>query len=274
MKKTFTGERLETFIYDANAIKHLHRYSIAANFVKGKVVLDIASGEGYGSNLMSYGASFVYGVDIDNKAIEKAKIKYRRNNIQFVVGDTRNIPLEDKSVDVVISYETIEHHAEHEKMLQEIKRVLRPNGISIISTPDKYFYSDVRNYKNEFHVKELYKTEFIDLIKKYFFNYQILTQSYLNGNSIVLDEINRNTIEFYTGDYASSSKICSPPQFMIAIASNSLFKKQNNSVYDGTLILRNNLNCQEKLDRVYNSNPYKIGQTLLSPIKFLKKLRF
>jgi len=267
-KNKFAGERLETYIYDANAIKHLHRYAIASKFVKEKVVLDIASGEGYGSNLMSQYASFVYGVDIDKETIEKAKLKYKKSNIQFIVGSTSNIPLEDKSVDVVISYETLEHHDEHERMFKEIKRVLRPNGVSIISTPDKRFYSDMRNYNNEFHVKELYKSEFIDLVKKFFAKYQLLTQSYLNGNSIVLDEISRSVIEFHTGDYSYSKKIDSPPQFMIAIISDSNFEKHYNSIYDGSSILKNNADNQKKNDQVYNSNSYRLGHALLLPFKF------
>lgn len=273
MKNKFTGERLETFIYNANAVKHLHRYAIASKFVKEKVVLDIASGEGYGSNLMSDYASFVYGVDIDNNVIEKAKFKYRKNNIKFFVGSTSNIPLEDNSIDVVVSYETLEHTDEHERMLQEIKRVLRPNGISIISTPDKHFYSDVRNYNNEFHLKELYKSQFIALIKRCFSNYQILTQSYLNGNSIVLDEINRNTMQFHTGDYSSFRETYSSPQFMIAIISDSNFEKQNNSIFDGTSILKNNPDYQDKVDRVYNSKSFKLGNAILSPFNFLKKIK-
>ena len=271
MENKFTGERLETFIYNENAIKHLHRYAIASNFVKEKVVLDIASGEGYGSNLMSEYASFVYGVDIDNRAIEKAKLKYCKDNIQFVVGSTNSIPLEESSIDVVVSYETLEHHDEHEQMFQEIKRVLRPNGLCIISTPDKHYYSEMRNYNNEFHVKELYKSEFINLVKNYFLNCQILTQCYLNGNSIVLDEINLKITEYQTGDYTYFEQIWPPPQYMIAITSDGSFEKQHNSIFDGAPILKHNSGYQDKLERVYNSKSYKLGSAILSPFKFLKK---
>lgn len=272
MKNKFTGVRLETSVFNANAIKHLHRYAIASQFINEKVVLDIASGEGYGSNLMSDYASFVYGVDIDNKVVENAKSKYGKNNINFLVGSTSNIPLADKSVDVVVSFETLEHHDEHEQMLREIKRVLRPNGVSIISTPDKHFYSDMRNYKNEFHVKELYKSEFTDLVKGYFSNCQILTQSYLNGNSIVLNDLDRKTMKFSTGDYTNFEEIDSPPQFIITIISDSNFEKQHNSIFDGNLILKNSPDYENNLKRVYNSKSYKLGDLILSPFKFIKKI--
>lgn len=271
LENKFTGERLETFLHNANAVKHLHRYAIAFKYVKNKVVLDIASGEGYGSNLISDSASFVYGVDIDKTAIEKAKNKYRKDNIQFQVGTTSNIPLENESIDVVVSFETLEHHDEHEQMLQEIKRVLRPKGVCIISTPDKHFYSDERNYTNEFHVKELYKSEFIGLVNLYFSNCQILTQSYLNGNSLVLDQINRDKISFHTGDYKNFKETYSPPQFLIAIVSDSDFEAQNNSIFDGSLILKNKTNSQNNLKTIHNSRKYLLRHAILSPLRFLRK---
>src|SRR5690606_13277305 len=158
MGANFTGERLETSICNGNTINHLHRYAIAMSLIKGKTVLDIASGEGYGSHLMSFESQYVYGVDINDEAIKRAAKKYQRDNLKFIVGSTSNIPIETNSIDVVISFETIEHHNEHDQMMNEVKRVLKPEGTLIISSPDKYFYSDLRNYNNPFHVKELYKS--------------------------------------------------------------------------------------------------------------------
>lgn len=271
MKNKFTGERLETHILNDNAIKHLHRYCFASNLVHEKVVLDIASGEGYGSNLLSENATFVYGVDIDKNTVERAKSKYKKDNIQFLIGNTSNIPLKDNSIDVVVSYETLEHHDEHERMMQEIKRVLRKKGLLIISTPDKHFYSDERKFDNEFHVKELYKSEFKGLMTKYFSNLQILTQSYLNGSSIVLDEKDRKKIEFYTGDYTYFLATASAPQFMIAIASDEIFEKQNNSLFEGSKIL-NNSAYLKKIENIYNSRSYRLGHFMLWPLKFLKRI--
>ena len=89
--KKWTGERLETFIYNRIAIEHLHRYAIASNHIKDKVVLDIASGEGYGTSLMSKIASFVYGVDVDEESIFQAKLKYKKENIEFLQGNTLSL---------------------------------------------------------------------------------------------------------------------------------------------------------------------------------------
>jgi ubiquinone/menaquinone biosynthesis C-methylase UbiE len=271
MSSKFTGERLETSIFNGNTINHLHRYAIAMPLVKGKTVLDIASGEGYGSHFLSFESLKVYGVDIDKESIDNAKIKYTRDNLEFFVGSTSHIPLETNSVDVVISYETIEHHDEHEQMMSEIKRVLKPEGTLIISSPDKYFYSDKRNYNNPFHVKELYKADFTELISKYFKNYSLYSQSYIYGSSLILEDSNRSFFEFYTGDYTKLQKTESHPNFLIAICSDSDLLKINSSIYEGRNIIEDQ-HLQKKLNNIYNSNTYRVGSFILTPLKFLKRL--
>jgi ubiquinone/menaquinone biosynthesis C-methylase UbiE len=164
--------------------EHWHRYALARQFVTGKDVLDIASGEGYGSHYLAEKAKSVIGVDIFMDAVNFAKSKYISKNLEYRNGSCAAIPLTDHSVDVVVSFETIEHHTLHEEMFSEIKRVLRPGGLLIISSPDKHNYSDAPNFKNEFHVKELYKHEFEGLVKKYFKHYSIVGQRLFSGSLI------------------------------------------------------------------------------------------
>ena len=113
MKKKWSGERLETFVYGEFVSEHLHRYCLANLYVTDKVVLDIASGEGYGSNLLSSSAKEVIGVDIDQEAVENAKQKYKKSNLNFKTGSADKIPVADNSIDVLVSFETIEHHDKH-----------------------------------------------------------------------------------------------------------------------------------------------------------------
>lgn len=270
MSSKFTGERLETSIYNGNTINHLHRYAIAMSLIKGKTILDIASGEGYGSHLMSFESDYVYGVDRDEETIERAKTKYKRENLKFLKGSTSQIPLQDSSVDVVISFETIEHHDEHDQMLTEIKRVLRPEGVLLISSPDKYFYSDLRSYNNPFHVKELYKDEFKDLISRYFKNYKLFSQSYINGSSLIIDDLERNEFGFFTGDYSKVKTAISNPNFIIAICSDINLQNINDSIYDGRKIIDDHI-LDKKIRHVYNSNSYKVGNFILSPFKIFKR---
>jgi ubiquinone/menaquinone biosynthesis C-methylase UbiE len=271
MKRHYTGERLETHIYNDNTIKHLHRYALALNIVNDKDVLDIASGEGYGSHLISSKAKYVYGVDIDEDTIKNSSKKYKKRNLEFILGSTSKIPLKDNSVDVVISFETIEHHDEHELMMLEIKRVLRPEGVLLISSPDKYFYSDLRNYHNKFHVKELYKKELLDLISKHFVNYYLYSQSYVNGSSLIIEDIKRKDFEFYSGDYMGVEKISSTPDYLIAICSDSGLIKLSDSIFEGKQLIEND-KLEKRLNDVYKSNSYKVGHIILYPLKLIKRL--
>lgn len=216
----WTGERLQTFIYNRDAIEHLHRYAITTPYIVTKNVLDVACGEGYGSNLISKYANQVYGVDIDSTTIDLAKKKYKKDNLSFKSGSTDAIPLGDNSIDVVISFETIEHHNKHEKMFDEIKRVLKKDGILIISTPDKKFYSDVRNFTNKFHIKELYKSEFLNLISKNFSQYLLLNQEYIGSTSVI--NLNEKSM-IYGGNYNNIDILKVDPLYLVAICSDYKF---------------------------------------------------
>jgi ubiquinone/menaquinone biosynthesis C-methylase UbiE len=269
MKEKITGERLMTSLMGRDSIEHLHRYSISETYCENKVVLDIACGEGYGSSLLSKKAKFVYGVDIDEETIRNAQVKYEKPNTKFKIGSTSNIPLKDNMVDVVVSFETIEHHDEHEKMINEIKRVLKPDGLVIISTPDKLIYSDKRNFNNKFHVKELYKDEFKFLLNSVFDNIQLLSQKYFNGVSLIEPELNNNKINFFTGSYNNVTKTEINPFYHIILASDKTLNLEGSSIFDGTQITIKNIQMQREY--IYKSNTYKFGDFLLKPFKLLKK---
>lgn len=179
-----TGERyLPEFDRDWT-LEHLHRYLLACELAAGKTVLDIACGDGYGSAMLARHAAQVTGVDIDTPTVERARGKYVADNLRFLQGSATDIPLDDDSVDLVISFETIEHLMEQDRMLYEIRRVLRPEGFLLISSPDKYEYSDVPGYHNEFHLKELYRQEFEALLQKHFSRHALLGQRVVFGSLI------------------------------------------------------------------------------------------
>lgn len=165
----FTGERFVPTEQGVIRQEHLHRYAWCLPLVEGKDVLDVASGEGYGSAMLASRARSVRGVDISHDAVAHAAERYAdRTNLQYLQGSAAAIPLPDASVDVVISFETIEHLYEQEEMMAEIRRVLRPDGVMIMSSPNKEVYSDRAGYHNEYHVKELYLGEFQALVSRHF----------------------------------------------------------------------------------------------------------
>ena len=181
----FTGERYVPTEGGDIRHEHLHRYAWCMSLVEDKDVLDIACGEGYGSAMLVEQARSVTGVDIADETIRHAKDTYADlKGLQFKQGDAAQIPLEDGSVDVVVSFETIEHHDRHQEMIDEIRRVLRPDGLLVMSSPNRVVYSEQAGYHNEFHVKELDFDEFDTLLKSQFEQVCYFGQRLAVGSSI------------------------------------------------------------------------------------------
>jgi 2-polyprenyl-3-methyl-5-hydroxy-6-metoxy-1,4-benzoquinol methylase len=269
MQNNWTGERLEPFVFNDATIEHLHRYAIAKEFAQGKRVLDIACGEGYGSHLLAGSALFVNGVDNDQSTIDKALKKYSQKNISFSQGSVEKIPFEASTFDLVVCYETLEHVNEHGLMLKEIKRVLKPGGILLISTPDKKNYADIPGYKNSFHKKELYEAEFISLLKEYF-TYHFLYYQNLHTASLLLNP-GSNSLKIYEGDYQQINQLTTlVPLYFVAICSDGEFPLPSASVFISKGTLENALLEKEKA--IKNSLSYKLGHLLLLPAKILRKL--
>ncbi len=277
-QSNWTGERLETFVNNDNTIEHLHRYAVSFDFVEDKVVLDIASGEGYGSNLLSNIAKKVYGVDIDIDTIYAAKEKYKKKNLEFLQGSADAIPLPSNSIDVVVSFETLEHHDKHLEMMEEIKRVLKVDGVLVISTPDKRYYSDELEHDNKFHVKELYFSEFKELVNKYFTNTIFFLQKTIKG-SLLIPENKINGFNNYNGDYDSITKTNDFKQlYLLSIASDASLNNVNAfSIFDGKEVeekLRFEIQLKSREEAIAwmkKSLSFRIGHILLSPFKFFKK---
>jgi ubiquinone/menaquinone biosynthesis C-methylase UbiE len=269
MKKKWSGERLETFIYSRDTIEHLHRYAVTFDFIKDKNVLDIASGEGYGSHLMSKVAATVSGVDIDSESVKNANKKYKKDNLLFERGSVTQIPFNDDLFDVVVSFETIEHLEEHDTMISEIKRVLKKDGILIISTPDKKNYTDLRNFKNKFHVKELYKAEFENLLKNYFNYCNLYQQLYLNGISVIFPDKAQTKMNdnIFLGDYNNVIKTSRHPLYLVAVVSNNTLNKVETSFFDGSSII-----IKEAFAIFQMSNTYIVGNFILKPLKIIKRI--
>jgi len=168
MTLTFTGERFLPECAGEMIYEHWHRYLIARNYVAGKRVLDVASGEGYGSHLLSKSAASVVGADISPDAVTHASKRYAQECLCYIAADCTKIPEPDASFDVIVSFETIEHMTEHEAFMREVDRLLAPGGLFIISSPNRPEYSDKTGYANEFHVKELDRTELKALLDPHF----------------------------------------------------------------------------------------------------------
>jgi len=270
---TYTGERLMPGISGKIAIEHLHRYAIAVEFSKGKKVLDIASGEGYGSNLISEYATTVIGIDISEEAIIHSQSTYKKENLNFRQGSALDIPLENSSFDVVISFETLEHISDHQKMMSELKRVLKPDGILIISTPEKAVYSDQENYSNPFHEKELYKEEFINLINLEFKFHYLYFQKYLTGSMILSSHGREGELIFFSGNFKSLQlKESFEIEYMIAVCSNNeLTTRKSDSFFIKQEI--DNQMTYEKLKKLKSGFRYRLIDFLFKPLDLMKQVQ-
>lgn len=283
----FTGERLTTGLESVHGvIEHLHRYALAQKITKDKVVLDIASGEGYGSFLLSKNATKVFGVDIDEKSINHAKVKYAfSKNIEFNVGSTDAIPLADKSVDVVISFETIEHHNKHDLMMKEVSRVLKTDGVLLISSPEKSIYSE-RDPNNPYHIKELILDDFRDLLKRNFKNVELFNQRFVIGSLIhLIDQDSMSKFNLFDGDYLhiknelDDDDFYNKPYFNLALCSNA-----NNidslevgvSIFNGVRVVKEEISVmkeryEKKYNAILNTESFKFGNSIIKKINLVRK---
>lgn len=218
----FTGER---FIPGAAVgeivYEHVHRYAFAWAFARGRRVLDAACGEGYGSALLAEAAASVMGVDIDPASVAHAKAVYHdRARLSFCEGSVTRLPLPDASVDLVVSFETIEHlpSDDQPRMLAEFARVLAPDGLLLISSPNRPEYSEARNYSNPFHLHELDRAEFASLLSPNFPAQRWFRQRLWLGSIVWAEEAGEG-FEAWNGD-SSRLEPAKPPEatYFMALA--------------------------------------------------------
>lgn len=165
----FTGERYIPAEQGEIRLEHFHRYAVVLRVASGKDVLDVACGEGYGSRWVATVARSTVGLDISEEAIRHAQGAYADcPNLTFTQGSATALPFGDASFDLVVSFETIEHLEGQQEMLAEIRRVLRPKGVMVLSSPNRPVYSRGGDHLNEFHVKELDFAELDQLLRAKF----------------------------------------------------------------------------------------------------------
>jgi 2-polyprenyl-3-methyl-5-hydroxy-6-metoxy-1,4-benzoquinol methylase len=200
----FTGERFTPECIREIWYEHMHRYAFAAPLCAGARVLDAACGEGYGSALLARRAAQVTGVDLSAQAVHHARERYGAiSGLTFEEADCSALPFDDDSFDRIVSFETLEHlpgEETQEAMLAEFRRVLRPEGVLVISSPDKAIYSDKHGNDNAFHLRELYREELDELLGQQFPATHLFGQKLL-FNSAIWD------LEAGSGDAAGSESV-------------------------------------------------------------------
>jgi SAM-dependent methyltransferase len=173
-------------------IQHLQRYNFALRSARGKSVLDLACGPGFGSYVLARnGASDVTGVDISAEAITYAEGHYRAANLTFLKADgqTFNAP---RPYDLAVSFETIEHVPDPAMMVQTLARNLVPGGLLLLSAPNARVHKrrpDGAGYDNPFHLNEPTYDELI---------------AWLHGSFTVLESYEQSPVNFDSAAHLES----------------------------------------------------------------------
>lgn len=162
-------------IYDSLRRKfHLARYDFAQRYVEGKCVADIACSTGYGAEVLARDGNAVHiaGVDIDAKAIRYAKAMHHNEKIAYLCSTGDSLGLDEKSMDVVVSFETIEHVEDDKKLLEEFSRILKHDGLLICSTPNDWPLECA-----EFHTRTYDFDSLVDVLESHFDVLEIYNQN-------------------------------------------------------------------------------------------------
>lgn len=213
--------------------EHLARYEFAKQFCRGKNVLDIACGTGYGSHELSKIAKSVTGVDISADSVVFARDNYKKENLSFIEKDCTKIQFEKGSFDIIISFETIEHLNEKHRIAfyATLRDAVKDGGTLIFSTPNKRITSPYTEKPlNPFHVLEFSRNDLQKELDKFFvikewcgqrFVPRILTYKLVRKFTRFLEILFRMDFAIYSTRYpalVTKWETDSEPRVMIMVA--------------------------------------------------------
>ena len=176
----FTGERvIPGQVNDDLWSEHVARYAFASRFAEGKRVLDAGCGAGYGSAELAQTALRVIGFDIAPDAVEYACGTYPLPNLHFAAASCTATPFPPNSFELVVAFEVIEHLQDYRAFLKECARVVTPQGLFIVSSPNKSYYAESRakTGPNPFHEHEFEAEEFVTELSGVFSNVRLLLEN-------------------------------------------------------------------------------------------------
>ncbi|MDA8194121.1 MAG: class I SAM-dependent methyltransferase [Thermaerobacter sp.] len=171
-------ERMSPFSTDyVELLFHWHRYQSIGTATAGKRILEVGCGTGYGADYLAETAAQVVGADIDGDVVAEARSRYQRPNLEFVTASAQSLPFLSASFDVVVMFEVIEHLERDQQwcVLSEVRRVLTPNGLLFLSTPD-HARTVLYGTANPYHVGELTEPELRGLLSEQFADVAIYYQ--------------------------------------------------------------------------------------------------
>ncbi|ODS40452.1 hypothetical protein BEH94_05955 [Candidatus Altiarchaeales archaeon WOR_SM1_SCG] len=140
---------------------------------QAQTILDVGCGDGYLIYLASckHAHIHLYGVDEDTLAVNLAKEELKKHNCKSSIycANVYHLPFQSTSFDAVLMADVIEHLDEQDRALKEVCRILRDDGILLLTTPNRQPYMKW----DKLHVREYNAYELKILLKKYFSNVQV-----------------------------------------------------------------------------------------------------
>ncbi|HYY87333.1 MAG TPA: class I SAM-dependent methyltransferase, partial [Chloroflexota bacterium] len=147
--------------------EHRSRYRFVSQLAsRGSRVLDVACGSGFGLQMLLRAGACPIGIDLDVSALAEARAVAPAAAV--VRAEAARLPLPTASIDLVASFETIEHVSDAAALAAELRRVLRPGGWLVLSTPNRAFGPPERLASNPYHVREFSGEELLDLLRQHF----------------------------------------------------------------------------------------------------------
>ncbi len=180
----FTGERVVPGKVEVDLWnEHFSRYAFALQFAEGRRVLDLGCGTGYGTAELARVASAATGIDIAGEAVSHARANFARDNVKFLQASCTATGLPDAAFDLITAFEVIEHLEDWRALLAEAKRLLAPDGVFLVSTPNRTYYAESRGESgaNPFHEHEFEFEEFRNELLPFFPAVTMLMQNRLEA---------------------------------------------------------------------------------------------
>jgi SAM-dependent methyltransferase len=159
-------------------LRHLFAYEFAKKIIpENSKVLEIGCGEGYGAAYLANNRPTlnIVAIDVDKGSISHAEDKYSQENCIYRHYDGHKIPYQESTFDAAICFQVIEHIDDDQKFVSEIYRILKPNGILIMTTPNKiYRLKPGQKPWNLYHIREYYPVELFQLCKSSFVHVEVM----------------------------------------------------------------------------------------------------
>jgi SAM-dependent methyltransferase len=167
------------------AYDRLTGYGFARRYVRGKIVADVGWEEiGYGSRLLAETAESVVGLTHSPETVEQASAIYSAPNVNYQRVSLSELPYSEGYFDAMVAFGVVENLEHPEDLVREAKRVLKEDGVLVVSVLDKQANTNDRDRGGVNGRRGMYVTEFRKLLEQRFGHVHVYRQGAVAGGFI------------------------------------------------------------------------------------------